>query len=134
MIRWRLKNWRRQGAKTGSNSRQGGAKERVLLLVMVISWRWTLRRLILHRSHHKLVEKIPVEIVGRRAAAAGSRTWWMVDGTEARADGNGVGHRSISMAQKLLSHVFSARLEPAIKKSGSRRNLVCLVIQEGGPL
>lgn len=89
---------------------------------------------MLRRSHHELVEKIRVEIVGRRAAAAGSRTWWMVDGTEARADGNGISHRGISMAKKLVSHVFSARFEPATEKAGPCRNLVCLFIQEGGPL
>lgn len=101
---------------------------------MVVSRRWTLWRLVLRRSHHELVEKIPVEIVGRQAAAAGSRTWWMVDGIEARADGNGIGHGSICMTQELVSHVFSARLEPAIEKTGSRCNLVRLLIQEGGSL
>lgn len=38
------------------------------------------------------------------------------------------------MAQKLVSHVFSARLEPATEKAGPCRKLVCLLIQQGGSL
>lgn len=58
----------------------------------------------------------------------------MVDGIEAGADGDGIGHRSICMAQELMSHVFSARLEPAAEKTGSHRNLVRLLIQQGASL
>lgn len=91
-------------------------------------------RLILHRSHDKLVQKVGVEIVRWRVGAAGRRTRWMVDGAEARADSNGISSRGFTVALKLASHIFSARFEPAIEKAGSRRNLVRLLVQEGGSL
>lgn len=80
------------------------------------------------------MQKVCVETVGWRVAAAGGRTRWMVNGTKPRADPSDNSSRSIATAQKLTSHVCSARLKPAIEKAGSGRNLVCLLVQDGGSL